>query len=281
MKIGIQQIQIGRLLTNQNKTLNYLKELKINGFNCIELNGFMIRKNPFIVKMLTQLGGMPIKKSDKFDWDKLIKKSDLEVIAIHEDIQTLENNIGLVINESKLFNTKYVVLTGNYKFDYTSKKNVDNLAIRLNKIGENLKKEGISFLYHNHNVEFSHVDKSNLAYDRLIELTNPEYINFEFDSYWPSVSGVDAIYYMKKLGNRIKLHHICDNGNVKKGISLTPIIKLKATELGQGCLNLKDMIKIDYDNKVECVILEQHKNHIDNNPLKSAEISINYLKEIM
>lgn len=281
MKTGIQQLQLGRLLTNEKKTLQYLQTLSKDGFDGIELNGFMIRKNPFIVKMLTQLGGMPIKKSDKFNWLRLIQKSKMEVISIHEDIQTLETKLDMVINEAKEFNTKYIVLTGNYKFDYTDLKNIKDLAFRLNKIGENLRKEGISFLYHNHNVEFVRVDNQEFAYDVLIKETNPEYVNFEFDSYWTSVSGVDVISYMKKLGSRIKLHHICDNGNIKKGESITPIIKMKACELGSGCLNLKEMIKLDYENNVDYVILEQHKNHIDNNPMESARLSLKYLKEIM
>ena len=281
MKIGIQQLQIGSILKNEKDTLNNLKLLKEKGFDYIELNGFMIRKNPFIVKMLTSLSGMPIKSSDKFNWEKLINDSKLDVLSIHEDINTLESNLDLVINECRIFNSKYVVLTGNYKFDYTSEENVIKLAQRLTNIGKNLIKHNINFLYHNHNVEFVKVNSNQFAYDILINNTDDKYVNFEFDSYWASVSGVDAISYMEKLGSRIKLHHICDNGSLKKGESITPIIKMKACELGKGCLNLKKMVELDYINNVDYIILEQHKNHIDNDPLKSAIISCAYLKEIM
>lgn len=278
MKIAIQQLQLGRILTSEKKAKNALDTISNAGFNAIELNGFMIRKNPFIVKILTELGGMPVKKSDTLDWKKLVKDTNLEVASIHEDINTLETNINLVIKEAKEYNTKFIVLTGNYKFDYSNEKVIDDLASRLNTIGKNLKEENIEFLYHNHNVEFRHINDKELAYDRLIDKTEKQYVNFEFDSYWPSVSGVDALSYMKKLGNRIRLHHICDNGNIQKGESITPIVKMKAVELGLGCLNLNDMIDQDYKNNTEYVILEQHKNHIDNNPLKSALLSLNYLK---
>lgn len=123
MKIGIQQLQIGSILKNEKDTLNNFKLLKEKGFDYIELNGFMIRKNPFIVKMLTSLSGMPIKSSNKFNWEKLINDSKLDVLSIHEDIKTLESNLDLVINECRIFNSKYVVLTGNYKFDYSNEKN--------------------------------------------------------------------------------------------------------------------------------------------------------------
>lgn len=281
MKIGIQQLQIGSKLTTHSNALNTLNTLKEKGFNGIELNGFMIRKNPFIVKLLTSLSGMSIKKSDKFNWLELIDKSNLKVISIHEDINTLETKLDMVVEECKKFKTNYVVLTGNYKFDYTNETNVVNLANRLNNIGKSLKEYNINFLYHNHNVEFVRVNSKELAYEILINNTNSQYVNFEFDSYWASVSGVDAISYMEKLGSRIKLHHICDNGNLKIRESITPIIKMKSCELGKGCLNLEKMIELDIKNNIDYVILEQHKNHIDNNPLKSAIISIEYLNNII
>lgn len=134
MKIGIQQLQIGSILKNEKDTLNNFKLLKEKGFDYIELNGFMIRKNPFIVKMLTSLSGMPIKSSNKFNWEKLINDSKLDVLSIHEDIKTLESNLDLVINECRIFNSKYVVLTGNYKFDYSNEKKLLDLSQRLNKI---------------------------------------------------------------------------------------------------------------------------------------------------
>lgn len=278
MKIGIQQLQIGSILKNEKDTLNNLKLLKEKGFDYMELNGFMIRKNPFIVKMLTSLSGMPIKSSDKFNWEKLINDSKLDVLSIHEDINALESNLDLVISECRIFNSKYVVLTGNYKFDYNNEKNLLDLCQRLNKIGKSLKEKGISFLYHNHNVEFMRINDDSLGYDVLINNTNSNYVNFEFDSFWASVSGVDAISYMEKLGSRLKIHHICDNSNLSKKESITPIIKMKACELGKGCLNLKEMVKFDIENHVDAIILEQHKNHIDNSPIKSALASLNYLK---
>ena len=143
MKIGIQQLQIGSILKNEKDTLNNLKLLKEKGFDYMELNGFMIRKNPFIVKMLTSLSGMPIKSSDKFNWEKLINDSKLDVLSIHEDINALESNLDLVISECRIFNSKYVVLTGNYKFDYNNEKNLLDLCQRLNKIGKSLKEKGI------------------------------------------------------------------------------------------------------------------------------------------
>ncbi len=281
MKIGIQQLQIGKTLTNEKKATDSISILKKAGFEYIELNGFMIRKNPWIVKILTNLSGMPIKRSDHLNWKKILDEKHLCVSSIHEDIKTLETNRKLVIKETKEYQTNYVVLTGNYNFDYADERNIDLFSERLNEIGRNLKKENIQFLYHNHNAEFVHVNQAELCYDRLIKKTDPEFVSFEFDSYWPSISGVDALAYMRRLGPRIRIHHICDNGLSRTKKFITPIIKMKQIELGKGCLNLKEMIRFDEENKVDFIILEQHKNHIHDNPLESASLSMDYIKHVL
>ena len=280
MKFGIQQLQIGKTLTTEKKAAHALYVLEKAGFDAIELNGFMIRKNPIIVKWLTGLSGMPVKNADRMDWKKLLSERKLEVCSIHEDIKTLETNLSMVINETKEYHTQYVVLTGNYQFDYSNERVIDTLSERLNEIGRKLREENIQFLYHNHNVEFRHINENKLCYDRIIEKTNKEFVNFEFDSYWPSVSGVDAISYMEKLRERIQIHHICDNGNIQKGKSMTPIVKTAQVELGKGCMNLKRMIDLDYRNGTQYIVLEQHKNHIHKNSLESASISIDYLNKV-
>ncbi len=281
MKIGIQQLQIGKTLTSEKKAMDAISSIKNAGFEYIELNGFMIRKNPFIVKILTGMNGMPIKHSDLLDWKKILKEKNLPVSSIHENLRTLETNINRVIQEAKEFQTNYIVLTGNYNFDYASERNIDDFCLRLNEIGKNLWKENIQFLYHNHNAEFMHVNPSELCFDRIIGKTDSDFVSFEFDSYWPSVSGVDALYYMKKLGPRIRIHHICDNGYSKSRKAITPIIGMKQVELGKGCINLSEMIQLDKKNHTDFLILEQHKNHIHNNPIESASLSIDYLKKAL
>lgn len=279
MEFGVQQLQLGKILTSSKNASKALRIMSQSHYSLIELNGFMIRKSPFIVRLLTSLFQMPIKKSYKMDWKKLVKKHDLKVISIHEDLDTIETKMDLIKKECEDYQCHYIVVTGMYNYDYSSYKEVEALAKRLNDAGKKLKESNISLLYHNHNVEFVHVDKNHLAYDLLIEKTNPNYVNFEFDSYWPSVSGVDVLSYMKKLGSRIILHHICDNGNLEKGNFITPIIKNKAVELGYGQLNLQAMLNQDMINNTKYVILEQHNHYLHDDPLESLIVSSDYLQQ--
>lgn len=279
MKTSVQQLMIGPLCKSYDKTINVLKDIKNMGYDAIELNGFMIHKTPLIVRIITSLAGMPVGKGGKYNWPLLIKESGLEVSALHSDLDSLEKALDKVINEAKSFNTHYLVLTGVYQFDYSKREQVSALANRLNIIGKKIKEEGLELLYHNHNVEFVKIDGKITAYDLLIKELNGEYVNFEFDSYWAIDAGADVYSLMRKLGSRIKIHHINDRGFKKKGPYVTPIIKCDSMELGTGNVDIQSLLKIDLNNKTEFVTLESHKNFIDHSRIKSIEISGKYLFE--
>ena len=279
MKTAVQQIMLGSVTNKAKQAKATLQAVKDAGYDGIELNGFMIRPTSFFVRMLTSLAGMPTGKGGKLDWLSLVKESRLEVVSIHEDLGSIERDINAVIKECQDFGTNKVVITGMYRFDYSSKENVLSLAKRLDQAGAKLKENGITLLYHNHNVELLKVDEKNRAYDVLIEETQPENVGFEFDSYWFTEGGADAKAYMQKLGKRMVLWHATDRGSRQNGASMTPILKTDCVELGTGNMDLEGMLAIAKENGVEAVVLESHKNWIDNNPIKSLQVSACYLKD--
>lgn len=279
MKTAVQQIMLGSITNNAKQAKATLQAVKDAGYDGIELNGFMIRSTSFLVRMLTSLAGMPTGKGGKLDWLSLVKESGLEVVSIHEDLGSIERDINTIIKECQDFGTNKVVITGMYRFDYSSKENVLSLAKRLNQAGAKLKENGITLLYHNHNVELLKVDEKNRAYDVLIEKTQPENVGFEFDSYWFTKGGADAKAYMQKLGKRMVLWHATDRGSRQNGVSMTPILKTDCVELGTGNMDLEGMLAIAKENGVEAVVLESHKNWIDNSPVKSLQVSAYYLKD--
>lgn len=276
---GVQQIMIGTMCNNYNNALQTLLNIKNAGYESIELNDFMIHKSPMIVKLMTKFSGMPIGSGGKLEWSKLIKESGLKVISLHSDLGSIENDPKAVANEAKKFGTNTVVITGMYKFDYSSLNDVEKLARRLNKAGKALSKEGIRLLYHNHNCELQKVTSKKTAYDIIIEETDPSYVNFEFDSYWMTDGGANAPALMEKLGGRMKLWHINDRGCTKSGPYMTPILEENATELGHGNMDLDTLSTIAIKNKVEGVILETHKNWADNDPIKSLQVSAKYMQD--
>ena len=157
---AIQLIQIGTAMGSE-ETIRLMKEA---GYDGIELNGFMMKKMPPIVRVLTTLAGMPIGKTAKLDWKKLIADTGLKVVSIHEDLGSILRNPQEIMEEAKTFSTKYIVITGMHRFDYSNMAAVLELAQKLNKAGKILKEGGISLLYHNHNCEFRKVGAGKCAY---------------------------------------------------------------------------------------------------------------------
>lgn len=279
MKTSFQQLMIGSLCKNEAATKDVLRSVKAMGYDEIELNGFMTHPTSFFVRMLTKLAGMPTGKAGKYDWKKLVRDAGLGVTSIHFDLGTLERDLTACIQEAKDYSTSRIVVTGMYRFDYSDLKALEELSTRLNKVGEQLAQSGIELLYHNHNVEFKRVgEKNQFAYEILMERLNPDWVNFEFDSYWAAEAGVNVYSLMRRLGKRLKLHHINDRGSKEKGPYMTPIIKNDSMELGTGTMDLETLLQIDREAGVDTVILETHRNFIDGSPLRSLEISGQYLQ---
>lgn len=276
---AVQQIMIGTMCTNYENALQTLLDIKNAGYESIELNDFMIHKSSMLVKLMTKFSGMSIGNGGKLDWPKLIKESGLMVISIHSNLGSIEKDAKAVAKEAKKFGTDTVVITGMYKFNYSNLDDVKELARRLNEAGKALSEEGIRLLYHNHNCELQKVTAEKTAYDIIIEETDPAYVNFEFDSYWMTDGGANVPALMEKLGSRMKLWHINDRGYTKSGPYMTPILKENATELGSGNKDLDTLSAIAIKNGVEGVVLETHKNWVDNDPIKSLQVSSKYMQD--
>ncbi|WP_242829364.1 sugar phosphate isomerase/epimerase family protein [Butyrivibrio sp. WCD3002] len=278
VKKGLQQIMLGRVCKNHDTTLNALKRIKAAGYDYIELNDFMVQKSSLIVKLLTSFGGMSIGNSGSHDWHRLISESGFKVSSIQSNLGAIESDPVRIAALANSFGTDVVVITGMYRFDYSSRSEVEKLAERLNAAGKTLKDQGIRVLYHNHNSELQKVSPGVTAYDVLIEKTDPEYVNFELDTYWMTDAGADVYPIIDKLGSRLKYWHINDRGNREKGPYMTPILKENPTELGYGNMNLEGIADAIQKYGIEAVILETHMNWIQNDPVKSAEVSAEFIR---
>ena len=266
---AVQQFMLGTVMNNEAQARDTMQKMKAAGYDGIELCGFMIHPAGLMVRLMTKAAGMPVGKGGKLDWKGLVKDSGLQVVSLHTDLGSVERDPAAVAAEAKDFGTKYAVITGMYRFAYGEEKTVRDLAERLNKAGEAVRKEGVSLLYHNHNCELQRVSSTRRGYDILLEETDPAAVNFEFDSYWFAEGGADPLEWMERLGSRMKLWHINDRGARLAGPTMTPILKTDSAELGTGNMPL--------EANVEAVVLESHRNWVEKSPVKSFQVSAEFL----
>jgi sugar phosphate isomerase/epimerase len=275
---AIQQFQLRTVTGTEKKARETLRLVKDAGYEGIELNGFMIRKMPLTVRLLTRMAGMPVGRSGRLDWKALVAGSGLRVVGLHDDLGGILRDPEGVIAEAIAFGTEYIVVTGMYRFDYSDKQAVLNLAGKLNTAGRRLEQGGVHLLYHNHNCEFCKVEPGKTAYQLLLEETDPQAVGFEFDSYWSTEAGLNALELMKTLGMRMKLYHINDRGTRRTGPAGS-ILKSDSMELGCGNMDLVSLVNTAKELGVSAVILESHKNWVDNSPIKSFQLSASFMNK--
>ncbi|GMK39126.1 hypothetical protein PCCS19_21800 [Paenibacillus sp. CCS19] len=275
---AVQQFQIRTVIGTEQQASEALRAIKDAGYDGIELCGFLIRPLPPSVIEMVKASGIEMESGGDLDWESLVKQSDLEVVGIHEDLDMLFAFTASIVSTARMYGTDNIIITGMRSFDYSDKQAVLDLSARLNEAGRMLEKEGLRLLYHNHNCELRKVDGNKTAFQLLIEQTDPRYVNFEFDSYWPTEAGYDALALMNMLGRRMKLYHINDRGFRVNG-STSSIIEAGSMELGYGNMNLEVLVNTARGYGVEAVILESHTNWAEDSPIRSLQLSAKFMNE--
>jgi sugar phosphate isomerase/epimerase len=148
------------------------------------------------------------------------------------------------------------------------KKNADTF----NKVGALCQKSGMTFAYHNHNVEFRKVGDA-LPYDLLLKETDPTLVQMEMDIGWVVAGGADPVAYLTKYPNRYFSLHIKDLKN--QGIPNTNM-KMISAIIGKGIIDWKAVLAAAHKTRVERAFLEIEEPY-DPSPLEMVKQSYDYL----
>ncbi|MGV8880397.1 MAG: TIM barrel protein [Sphingobacteriaceae bacterium] len=145
--------------------------------------------------------------------------------------------------------------------------NYKRVADMFNKAGEDCKKAGLIFGYHNHDYEFEKVNGEPL-YNILIEKTDPELVKMEMDIGWIIVTGNDPDWYFKKYPGRFPLWHLKDMNKKEK----------HSTEFGKGDLDIAGILKKKSQSGMKYYFVEQEEYSMK--PLESLRYDIDFLRRL-
>lgn len=123
----------------------------------------------------------------------------------------------------------------------------ENIAQKLNNAGRQAAARGIRFAYHIHGYEFSTLGNKS-GFDVLIEQLEPACVELQMDTFWVASGGVDCVKFAKRYIDRIGSFHL------KDAESVDPLTDI---EVGEGILNIKDIVKIGSEHHIEWFIVEQ------------------------
>lgn len=145
--------------------------------------------------------------------------------------------------------------------------NYQRVADVFSKAGEDCKKAGLTFGYHNHDYEFEKVNGQAL-YDVLLNKTDPKLVKMELDLGWVIVTGNDPQAYFEKYPGRFPLWHLKDMDKAKK----------ESTEFGKGQINIVRMLQSAEKSGMKHFFVEQEE--YASTAMESAKYDYDYLMKL-
>jgi sugar phosphate isomerase/epimerase len=144
--------------------------------------------------------------------------------------------------------------------------NYQKSAEMFNQAGEQCKKSGIKFGYHNHESEYDTVD-GKVLYDVLLDNTKPELVHMEMDLGWVIAAGKDPLAYFAKYPGRFPLWHLKDMNRSEK----------KSVEFGKGAVDIIGLMKQAKQAGMKYYFIEQEEYAVT--AFDSLEYDYNWLAE--
>ncbi len=271
--VGLQLYTVGAPLTAD--PAGTLARVKAIGFTEVQVSGFA-RLTPKALRGMIDDAGLACPACHlQFGFektDKLMEQAhDLRVPFAASSILLPEDASAGGMSASTL--GKLNTLTSD---DF---KKIAELA---NKIGEQTKKAGVQFAYHNHAHEFRDLGGGVKGYDILLKETDPSLVQFELDCGWMVTAGGDPIDYFRRFPARYRVIHVKD---FPAGTPVTTTMggatMPHPTQLGQGHINYKPILAAAKQAGVKHFFVEQDPPMTGTTPLDAAATDFAYLRNLI
>ena len=247
MKIGVQTYTLRDHLKTLDEIDATFKRIKAIGFNMIQLSGLGVVDFDWLSDKQKELG-IEICGTHS-PWETMAEPEELKkLIAGHKKLGSPDIGLGM---KPSIYPNTYEGFTSFIK--------------KINEICKIVKDNGLTFGYHNHELEFEKFDGVK-AIDRMAEEC-PD-LTFVLDVFWVQAGGENPIAYIDKFKDRIKIMHFKDF-RIKDS-------KRQFAEIGQGNLNWKEIIPRCKNYNIPYAVIEQDGDFLTN-PFESIILSKNYL----
>ena len=171
----------------------------------------------------------------------VLDKNGLKAPSTHVQYDELDDKFPSVVEFSKKIGLDYIICPWIPEDLRKSPDIWKQAAEKFNKAGEQSKKAGMQFGYHNHWFEFLPTN-GKLPYDELLRLCDANLVKMEMDLCWISTTGKDPVQYFEKYPGRFPLVHVKDVKTMPKitsGGAQNFGDTVDLTEVGSGVIDWK------------------------------------------
>jgi sugar phosphate isomerase/epimerase len=197
-----------------------------------------------------------------------LARHGLAAPSMHVGLPQIEKDFGRTLDAAGELRLRWVVCGW---LDPNERKSLDDYRRHFetfDRAGEEAKKRGIEFGFHNHDFEFFPLEGA-VPYDLLLEKTDPGLVQMEMDLYWITKGGRDPLEYFRKYPGRFPLVHVKDMDRTpEKGF----------TEVGKGIVEFRRVFA-----QAELGGIRHYYYEQDETPgpaIESARQSYEYLRKL-
>jgi sugar phosphate isomerase/epimerase len=145
-----------------------------------------------------------------------------------------------------------------------------------NQLGDEAAKHGLTYAYHNHNVEFKKFGDTT-AFELLLSSTNPATVKFEMDCGWLSAAGYHPATFLEKYPQRIRLLHFKAFQAAPPNLHLVGPQEPKPAELGRGKPDYQPIFAAAARAQVEQYYIEQEPPFTEMSAFEAVAVDYHYL----
>ena len=209
----------------------------------------------------------------------ILQKNGLTAPSTHVQYDELDEKFPSVIEFSKAVGMDYIVCPWIPEELRKSPDIWKQASEKFNKCGEQTKKAGIQFGYHNHWFEFLPTN-GKLPYDELLKLCDAKLVKMEMDLCWAVAAGADPVKYFEKYPGRFPLVHVKDlktKPKITSGGAQNYGDTVDLTEVGSGIIDWKRIFAHSQQAGIKHYIVEH--DH-PKQPIESITKSYQYLSTL-
>ncbi|WP_248926273.1 sugar phosphate isomerase/epimerase family protein [Paenibacillus hamazuiensis] len=200
----------------------------------------------------------------------LLQELNLKAIGAHVSLKNLKENLAGEIAYLKTIGAPYLICPYVAPEDRQTAEDWKGIYAFFQQVGEEAKKQGLQFAYHNHDFEFHLQVDGEFAFDAMYTATSADAVKVEMDVCWVQFAGQNPTEYIGKYAGRLPLLHLKDFTKDAEG-------KMNTVELGVGSVDLNGVISASSDAGVEWLIVEQDR--CQGPSIESVTISMKWLQQ--